>query len=169
MIVFDVQEKKSWYFSVKKRLSVMKDEILIEIEPTKTESTKKVKFIEIITYGIQYHLWYFWQIEDRIGRFEKLTILFSAILSTYSLVIIFYGLPNFELRDGFDSVDYCFDEVTIFVAFLSSFFTFMVHNVIASSFRYLLLFLILSFPMNICRLWNHREGKISFVIKTLFW
>jgi hypothetical protein len=127
-----MQGRSKWQFCVEKRFSMIKGPNYLEVQScTKpTSSTKSFKF------QYRYHTWIFWQHEDNFSYVDKLTTILSNILMTYMMALMCYAMPSFHLKDGFDTDSYDFTAYAVFVAFVSSFPSFMLHIVIAWCFRY---------------------------------
>ena len=134
--MYDMQEHVEWYFVVKKRLTVVRGKTHISLKPTKTEVKGKKTLFRKIRFRNLYHTWYLWQDEENFSYVKKLTVILSCLLTTYALVLLFSGVPTFQLLDGFDNNTYKLDEVTVLIAFISSLLGFIIHTAIAWCFRY---------------------------------
>jgi hypothetical protein len=130
-----MQQRSEWYFSVKRRLTVVKGESHISLTPTGKEPFHWTTFLLQFKFAQKYHTWYLWQSEDNLSLVKKLTVIFSAILMTYMVSLILHGVPSLHLKDGLDYPYYAIDVFTVFVAVVGSFLSFVVHIVIAYCFR----------------------------------
>ncbi|KAJ3643453.1 hypothetical protein Zmor_026163 [Zophobas morio] len=138
--VLDLQKHTEWYFHVRKKVSLIRGSTDLELKPThgnkqesKVFSAAKCRFI----LSPKHHNWYLWEHEPTFSYLKKLTVILSNLLTNYALVLIFIGLPRFEMRDGLDERrHYRVNVFDIYVALLSSFVTFMVHIPVAWFFRF---------------------------------
>ena len=159
--VLDLQKYTEWYFHVRKKVSLIRGSTHLELTPThgnkqesKVFNAAKCRFI----LSPKHHNWYLWEHEPTFSYLKKLTVILSNVLTNYALVLIFIGLPRFEMRDSLDERRHHRVNVfDIYVALLSSFVTFMVHIAIAWIFRYVNFTLVRCISHN-----NYRFSPIQF-------
>jgi hypothetical protein len=122
---------------VKQHLSVTKGATHIVVELFKEKPIVIMNRSFNFKFNNRYHTWYLWQHEGNFAYAKKLTVILSTVMTTYALALLFLEIPSLQMKDVLDQ-QYSVTAYTVFVAFISSFPSFMLHIAVAWCFRYLL-------------------------------
>jgi hypothetical protein len=135
IIIYDLQQRTEWYFKVKQHLSVTKGVTHIVVELFKEKPIVIMNRSFNFKFNNRYHTWYLWQHEANFAYVKKLTVILSTVMTTYALTLFFLGLPSLHMKDVLDQ-QYSVSAYTVFIAFISSFPSFMLHIAVAWCFRF---------------------------------
>ncbi|RZC34880.1 polycystic kidney disease protein 1-like 2, partial [Asbolus verrucosus] len=157
--IYDMQEHTEWVFKIKKRLTVINgNNPYVSAKPITKEPRRK-RILNRFRFNNTYHTWWLFHNEENYSYMKKLTGILSTLLTTYVTALILFGVPKLQLRDSLDAHHYYVDTYVVFAAFLSSFPSFMFHNVIAWCFR-----------LSALQFSKHKqEGKMSFSVTLICW
>ncbi|KAG5879814.1 hypothetical protein JTB14_035892 [Gonioctena quinquepunctata] len=135
--VFDIKKRKYWWFNIKYRFEIStKENYFHTAVPEKLN--KNIIFSRKRLSFEGHHFWNLFRQEDAtFSKFQRLTIMLSVFMSTYTIILFLYGSPTLSDSDILDDyLEYGFYVQLIWATIGGLSITFLLHLPIVHFFRY---------------------------------
>lgn len=129
--IFDMQQKIKWKFEMKKTLAVKSNQAYLAVASERDDSNTNPK----IASKEWKYLWCLWQNTDDFTYMNKLSVLFSKILSIFAICFLLGHFPELKMRDVLDLEQYRIAGIDMGIGFSSSLIAFVIHQTIILGFR----------------------------------
>ncbi|KAF5277850.1 hypothetical protein FQA39_LY06002 [Lamprigera yunnana] len=129
--VIDLQTEKQWHFNVNSLLSVLDNGYCkVFAEPSVIENHYNWRNV------LNHHTWNLTKTyNDNLSYHQRITIILSTILTTCTITLLFYGVPNFRRADGLGYGHYQVFPEVLLITCLSSFISFGANLVFVIKFK----------------------------------